>query len=111
MHIVPREITQRIVEKIAAGEDFKVYACIPMFPEGIPTDAAIQEILYWQWRTMETMYRRVAKAIAEAGVGDSRKPTDYLNFYCLAKREGPDEGGEFETPNEVSKKKILPLPL
>ncbi len=101
MHIVPREITQKIVEKIAAGEDFKVYAVIPMFPEGIPTDAAIQEILYWQWRTFETMYKRIAKAIADNGV--DAHPTDYLNFYCLGKREAAEEmpEGEFETPAEV----------
>ena len=42
MHIIPREIAQRISEKIAAGEKFKVYALIPMFPEGDPSSAAIQ---------------------------------------------------------------------
>ncbi len=87
-----------------------MYAVIPMFPEGIPTDAAIQEILYWQWRTMETMYRRIAKAIAEFGP-EGASPTDYLNFYCLAKREGPEEmpEGEFEAPNEVRAKRTYVL--
>ncbi len=101
MHIVPREITQKILEKIDAGEKYKVYAVIPMFPEGIPTDAAIQEILYWQWRTFETMYKRIGKAIADKGI--DAHPTDYLNFYCLGKREGVEEmpEGEFETPAEV----------
>jgi len=102
MHIVPREIQQKIAEKIAAGEKFKVYIVIPMFPEGDPTTAASQEILFWQWRTMETMYRRVAKAIRELGSESNAHPTDYLNFYCLAKRESPDEvpddGGDFEEP-------------
>ncbi len=99
MHVVPREIAQKIVEKISAGESFKVYIVIPMFPEGDPASAAIQEILYWQYRTMETMYRRVAKAIKENGV--EAHPTDYLSFYCLAKRESPDEmpEGEFAEPD------------
>ena len=35
------------------------------------------------------MYVRVADAIREAGL--SKHPTDYLNFFCLAKREGPDD--------------------
>lgn len=100
MHIVPREIAQRVVEKIAAGEDFKAYIVIPMFPEGDPASAAIQEILYWQYRTMEAMYVRIAKAIAEFAPDSGKHPTDYLNFYCLAKRESPDEmpEGEFEDP-------------
>ena len=37
------------------------------------------------------MYVRVADAIREAGLSGSRHPTDYLNFFCLAKREGPDD--------------------
>lgn len=31
-HLIPMEITQRIVEKITAGEPFKCYVVIPMFP-------------------------------------------------------------------------------
>ena len=31
-HLIPREITQRIIEKIGAGEPFKCYIVIPMFP-------------------------------------------------------------------------------
>ena len=39
------------------------------------------------------MYVRVANALREAGGGSGsrRHPTDYLNFFCLAKREGPDD--------------------
>ena len=36
------------------------------------------------------MYVRVANAIQAAGLS-GRHPTDYLNFFCLAKREGPDD--------------------
>ena len=88
-HLIPRELTAKIVEKIEAGEPFKVYAVIPMFPEGDPASAAIQEILFWQYRTMQAMYKRIVKAIQAADNG--AHPTDYLSFYCLAKRESPDE--------------------
>ena len=101
-HIIPREITQKILEKIAAGERFHCYVLIPMFPEGDPASAAIQEILWWQTRTMETMYRRISKAIVEFDAGTH--PLDYLSFYCLGKRESPEEQPEglFEEPLEGS---------
>ena len=51
------EIVQKIISKIAAGEDFVVYALIPMFPEGDPNGTAGQEILLYQWRTIDAMYR------------------------------------------------------
>ena len=50
MHTIPREIAQRIVEKIEAGKDFKAYIVVPMFPEGDPSSGPIQEILFWQYR-------------------------------------------------------------
>lgn len=104
-HTIPREIAKKIVEKIAAGEPFAVYIVVPMFPEGVPSEAAIQEILFWQYRTMESMYQMIAAAIEEHGVGTS--PSDYLMFFCLAKQEGPDdvpedlEPAEPETPAET----------
>ena len=87
-NLIPRELTQKIIEKIEAGEPFKCYIVIPMFPEGDPASVPIQEILFWQYRTMETMYKRIAKALEGQ---DGVHPTDYLSFYCLAKRESPDE--------------------
>ena len=56
-----------------------------MFPEGDPASMATQEILFWQFRTMETMYKRIAQAIQVCELGTH--PTDYLSFFCLAKRE------------------------
>ena len=56
-HVVPMEIVQKIVSKIAVGEYFIVYALIPMFPEGDPNGTAGQEILLYQWRTIDAMYR------------------------------------------------------
>lgn len=42
------ELALKIVSKIRANERFAVYVVIPMWPEGVPTSAAVQEILYWQ---------------------------------------------------------------
>ena len=87
-HLIPCEITQKIIEKIEAGEPFKCYIVVPMFPEGDPASDAIQEILFWQFRTMETMYKRISQAIQAQDAGTH--PTDYLAFFCLGKRESPD---------------------
>ena len=88
-HIIPREITQKIISKIQAGESFHVYICIPMYPEGDPATVPSQEILRWQFRTMEAMYKRIAIAIEKAGCGTH--PADHLSFYCLGKREGLED--------------------
>ena len=46
---------------------FTVYIVIPMHPEGVATDSAIQEMLFWQKHTMHMMYARVAQALHSAG--------------------------------------------
>ena len=82
------------MEKISQKQAFKVYIVIPMFPEGDPSSLSVQEILYWQYRTIETMYRRVAQAIKKFKPSTKElgmHPTDYLSFYCLGKRESPEE--------------------
>jgi phospholipase D1/2 len=89
-HIIPRELTQLIVNKIKRRKGIKVYICIPMYPEGDPSSVASQEILYWQYCTMESMYRKIARALSSMDMAE-KHPTDYLNFFCLGKREAPDK--------------------
>ncbi|XP_064116971.1 uncharacterized protein LOC135222709 isoform X2 [Macrobrachium nipponense] len=104
-HLIPIELTMKIVNAIKAGEDFRVYVVIPIHPEGDPTSSAVQEILHWQHRTMEMMYRKIAKAIRKAKI--NAHPSDYLGFFCLGKRESPDEvpeGLEEPDPSSVSGK-------
>ena len=88
-HLIPSELTRKIIDKISDNEMFKVYIVIPMFPEGDPASGAIQEILMWQYRTMEMMYSKIGQALKD--YESDCHPTDYLSFYCLAKRESPDE--------------------
>lgn len=35
------------------------------------------------------MYKIIAEALGKAGLSDKYHPQDYLNFYCLGKREAP----------------------
>jgi hypothetical protein len=47
-HLIPMEIALKIAKKIKAGERFAVYVLIPMWPEGPPDSASVQEILFFQ---------------------------------------------------------------
>ncbi|XP_060195612.1 phospholipase D delta-like isoform X2 [Lycium barbarum] len=86
-NLVPMEIALKIARKIAANEPFAAYIVVPMWPEGVPTSKAVQEILFWQSQTMAMMYKIVAEALEKAGLSQYFHPQDYLNFYCLGKRE------------------------
>ncbi|KAG5534526.1 hypothetical protein RHGRI_022598 [Rhododendron griersonianum] len=72
-NLVPMELALKIANKIRAKERFAVYIVIPMWPEGDPNSAVLQEILFWQ-------------ELKSMQLADSHLQ-DYLNFYCLGKRE------------------------
>ena len=84
-HTIPSEIAQKVVDKIYLNQRFTAYIVIPMFPEGDPASAPIQEILFWQHKTMEMMYRRVGEALKQTR--SPTHPTDWLLFLCPGKRE------------------------
>uniref|UniRef100_M8CY88 phospholipase D n=1 Tax=Aegilops tauschii TaxID=37682 RepID=M8CY88_AEGTA len=90
LHLIPKELSLKIVSKIEAGERFAVYVVVPMWPEGVPESGSVQAILDWQRRTMEMMYKDVALAIQAKGIQAS--PTDYLTFFCLGNREALSPG-------------------
>ncbi|KAL6506660.1 hypothetical protein OROHE_022492 [Orobanche hederae] len=85
-NLIPMELALKIASKIRAKERFAVYVVIPMWPEGAPSSASVQEILYWQGQTMQMMYEIIAREIKSARLKNAH-PTDYLNFYCLGNRE------------------------
>ncbi|KAK4769762.1 hypothetical protein SAY87_030294 [Trapa incisa] len=87
LHLIPKELSLKIVSKIEAGERFSVYVVIPMWPEGVPESASVQAILDWQRRTMEMMYTDISKAIQRKGTSETSNPRDYLSFFCLGNRE------------------------
>ncbi|KAL8139407.1 hypothetical protein V2J09_005428 [Rumex salicifolius] len=96
LHLVPKELSMKIVTKIQAGERFSVYVVVPMWPEGIPESGSVQAILDWQRRTMSMMYKDITTALNEKGIEED--PRNYLTFFCLANRE-VKKSGEFE-PSE-----------
>jgi len=91
---LPVELAQKIASKIKAKEPFHVYINIPMWPEGIPESASIQEILRWQFKSVSAMYKVVAEAMKETDENEVN-PRKYLTFYCLVNRE-TSKGSERE---------------
>ncbi|KAF5191489.1 Phospholipase d delta [Thalictrum thalictroides] len=85
-NLIPMELALKIVSKIRAREPFAVYIIIPLWPEGVPNTAAVQEILFWQSQTMQMMYGIIAQELKHMQL-EGCHPQDYLNFYCLGNRE------------------------
>ncbi|CAK7356915.1 unnamed protein product [Dovyalis caffra] len=96
LHVIPKELSLKIVSKIEAGERFTVYVVVPMWPEGIPEKGVGQAILDWQRRTMDMMYKDVVQALRAKGLEED--PRNYLTFFCLGNRE-VKKSGEYE-PSE-----------
>ncbi|PRQ50673.1 putative phospholipase D [Rosa chinensis] len=93
LHVIPRELSLKIADKIANGERFTVYVVVPMWPEGIPESGPVQAILDWQRRTMQMMYTDIKQALDKNGVEED--PRNYLTFFCLGNREVKKDG-EYE---------------
>lgn len=98
LHLIPKELSLKIVSKIEAEERFSVYIVIPLWPEGIPDSASVQAILDWQKRTMEMMYADLSMALGRKGLLDKFDLRDYLTFLCLGNRE-PESTDEYK-PDE-----------
>ncbi|KAK8587947.1 hypothetical protein V6N12_022409 [Hibiscus sabdariffa] len=102
-NLIPMEIALKIASKIKAKERFAVYIVLPMWPEGVPTGAATQRILFWQHKTREMMYETIYRALEEAGLDGIYTPEDYLNFFCLANRENDGyQPPDNESPNSAN---------
>jgi len=88
-NLIPFEIANKICSKIRDRAQFNVYIVIPMYPEGYPEDGPVQEVLFWQHRTQEFMFKMVHDTIEKVYGSSPNKPlvSDYLNFYCLGQRE------------------------
>uniref|UniRef100_A0A0D9XLR7 phospholipase D n=1 Tax=Leersia perrieri TaxID=77586 RepID=A0A0D9XLR7_9ORYZ len=106
-NLIPIEIALKIANKIKAKERFSAYIVVPMWPEGNPTGAPTQRILYWQNKTMQMMYETIYRALKEEGLDDVYEPQDYLNFFCLGNREvtdSPSTSNGTSTPQEQARK-------
>ncbi|KAI3454202.1 hypothetical protein Pfo_010865 [Paulownia fortunei] len=98
LHLIPKELSLKIVSKIQSGERFTVYIVIPMWPEGIPESVSVQAILDWQRRTMEVMYTDLSNALRAKGLSDVDL-REYLTFFCLGNRE-IKTAGEYIPPEK-----------
>ncbi|XVF63609.1 hypothetical protein PTKIN_Ptkin09bG0100400 [Pterospermum kingtungense] len=85
-NLIPIELALKIADKIRAKERFAVYIIIPMWPEGVPSSASVQEILFWQGQTIQMMYEIIGQELKAMHI-ENAHPQDYLNFYCLGNRE------------------------
>eukprot|EP00123_Amoebidium_parasiticum_P007400 comp18098_c0_seq1/m.18733 comp18098_c0_seq1/g.18733 ORF comp18098_c0_seq1/g.18733 comp18098_c0_seq1/m.18733 type:complete len:758 (-) comp18098_c0_seq1:28-2301(-) len=99
-NMIPAEIALKIASKIRAGERFAAYILTPMHPEGAPSAKPTQELLQWQYRTMQFMYNIVSEALRDVGSDDH--PTDWLAFFCLGNRETAYGGQESNAPSELA---------
>ncbi|KAI8547503.1 hypothetical protein RHMOL_Rhmol07G0200900 [Rhododendron molle] len=97
LHLIPKELSLKIVSKIEAGERFSVYVVIPMWPEGEPESGSVQAILDWQGRTMEMMYKDIGDALRAKGLKANLR--EYLTFFCLGNRETM-KPGEYVPPQK-----------
>ncbi|XP_077212445.1 phospholipase D alpha 1 [Tasmannia lanceolata] len=97
LHLIPKELSLKIVSKIEAGERFTVYVVVPMWPEGVPESASVQAILDWQRRTIEMMYTDIILALEAKGI--EANPKEYLTFFCLGNRE-MKRSGEYAPQEE-----------
>lgn len=99
-NLVPIELSEKLCAKIRANERFVVYLVIPMFPEGAPAGADIQEILAHQRKAVELISTRVAKTLAE--IGSESLISDWFNVFCLVNRESEagNQGNGGTTPME-----------
>lgn len=90
-HLIPVELALKVASKIKAGEPFGCVVVLPMYSEGVPDSASVQEVIFWQGRTIQMMYHIIGQAMQDAGVKDQH-PRDYLAFYCLGNKEAHWDG-------------------
>jgi phospholipase D1/2 len=110
---VAAEVTYKICQKIAKGERFSAYICIPLWPEGLPSSTVVQDILGYQASTIEAMYTKIHRAIQRKKRTCKEfkhvLPTDYLSFYSLANRETREDGQDIQngTPLNNSRRHLV----
>lgn len=54
------------------------------FAVGVPDSASVQEVIFWQGRTIQMMYHIIGEAMRRNNVQDAH-PKDYLSFFCLGR--------------------------
>lgn len=77
---------QKALEVAETTHKQGVAACIltacSLIGAGVPDSASVQEVIFWQGRTIQMMYHIIGQAMQRAGV-QNQHPKDYLSFFCL----------------------------
>ncbi|XP_055833490.1 phospholipase D delta-like isoform X2 [Solanum dulcamara] len=87
-NLIPMELALKIASKIREKERFAVYIVIPMWPEGVPTSASVQEILYWQRQTMKMMYGIIAQELKSSQLQDISASQKFGRFMIYVHAKG-----------------------
>ena len=56
---------------------------------------------------MSMLYQIIGQAINKAGLADMHHPKDYLNFYCLGKRESSSIESPLQTCNSSENRALV----
>lgn len=80
-NLVIAALVNKVLEKIARGEEFHLYCQLPYRPEGKPHALDVRLILRKQWKTMEW----VIDVIDHAAKLHGKTAADYLTFYNMGR--------------------------
>lgn len=110
-NLVPIELAEKICAKIRANERFVVYVTVPLYSEGPPDSAAVQEILSHQRKTVGLITSKIVNTIKETG--SDTIISDWFNMFCLVNREseigGKGNGGSTSMEQTLSKSRRFML--
>jgi hypothetical protein len=58
-------ILNRLITAIKNGETFRVIIVVPVLPDGDPSDASIQQVIKWQYRTISNSRGSILTTLKE----------------------------------------------
>ncbi|KAL0482919.1 phospholipase D [Acrasis kona] len=80
-NMVPQMILNRLISAIRAKECFRVIVVLPVLPDGDPTDASIQQVVKWQYRTIINNRGSILNTLTEMFPGVDL--SEYVTFNCI----------------------------
>jgi phospholipase D1/2 len=80
-NVVAQMILNRLITAITNQETFRVIIIVPVLPDGDPSDASIQQVIKWQYRTIINSKGSILNTLRETFPKANLE--DYISFYCL----------------------------
>ena len=100
-NMIPATIVKRIQRAIRQNDPYCAYILIPLFPEGDPSSAPMQELLHWQYHTIKAMYKEIGSTLND--VKSQSHPQDYLQFFATCNKESLSDACEKAIAKEMPK--------